>query len=238
MTCNGIHYMVNTEEKITLRKAAWIAGFGYLLMFGAPVSEFLVFPRLVDLGNGETTINHIRANLSLFRYDILLYLVNFIGDLIAAWAIYILLKPVNDLLSMFTAWLRIVYTILSLFVLMNMLTVLQLLQPHDYLGAFTRGQLQAQVMIALHSFREGWSFCYLFFGIYLILLGYLVFISGYISRIIGICLIIAGLGWFADNIQPYLFPDWPIHIGMIAGLGELVFMLWLFIGGTRLKEQG
>ena len=225
------------NTKVTLGKAALIAAFGYILMFCTAIAEFTVIDKLVNMNSAESTVKNISENLSLFRHGLILYVVNFIGDIIAAWGLYILLKPVSNFFSMFAASLRIIFTILSLVSLMNLLTVLQLLQPHDYLKIFTAGQLQAQVMIALHSFREGWLFCYIFFGLYLILIGWLVFISKYIPKLIGVCLIIAGLGWLVDSVQPYLFPSIKTNIGMITGVLELVFMFWLFIKGSRLKEK-
>ena len=61
-------------------------------------------------------------------------------------------------------------------------------------------------MIALHSFRDQWSFAFIFFGIYLIVLGYLIIISGYVPKLVGICLLITGAGWLADSMQPLLVP--------------------------------
>ncbi|MBI1781963.1 MAG: DUF4386 domain-containing protein [Sphingobacteriales bacterium] len=223
--------------KMTLRKAAIFAGFGYILMFGTAIAEFTVMGKLVDMNNGDLTVKNISTNLPLFRHGIMFYTINFIGDIMAAWGIYILLKPVSNFFSLVAASLRLVFTILSLVVLMNLLTVLQLLQPHDYLNAFSTGQLQAQTMIALRAFIEGWLYCYIFFGLYLILIGYLVFISKYIPKLIGVCLIIAGLGWLTDSIQPYLFPSMKMSIGMTTGILELVFMFWLFIKGSKLKER-
>ena len=228
--------MTEFINKITLRRAALIAGFGYILMFGTPVAEFMVFQKLVDFHNTATTVHNIATNITLFRCGIFFYFINFLGDIIAAWAVYILLAPVNVYLSLLTAWMRLIYIIMSLVALMNLLTVLQLLGTHTYLGVFTTNQLNGQIMIALHSFRDDWSFSYLFFGIHLLMLGYVVFISKYVSKIVGICLMVAGLGWLTDSLQPLLFPNTNISVGMIAGVGELVFMLWLFIKGTRLKE--
>ncbi len=228
--------MTEFVNKITLRRAALIAGFGYILMFGTPVAEFMVFQKLVDFDNAAGTVHNIATHTALFRYGIFFYFINFLGDLIAAWAIYILLKPVNVHLSFIAAGMRIIYTLIGLVALLELLTALQLISPHAYLGAYTTNQLEGQVMIALHSFRDRWSFSYLFFGIYLILLGYLVFISTYISKLVGICLVFAGLGWLTDSLRPLLFSNAQVSIGMITGVGELVFMLWLFIKGTRLKE--
>ena len=74
------------------------------------------------------------------------------------------------------------------------------------------------------------------FGIHLVLLGYLIFRSGYIHWIIGILLIIDGLGWVTDSLQPYLYPKAHLGFLFISFFGELVFMLWLLIMGWRLKE--
>jgi hypothetical protein len=229
--------MTIPSTRLTLRRAALISGFGYILMFGTPIAEFAIMDKLVNMNNAESTVKNIMSNISLFRHGIMLYTVNFIGDIIAAWGLYFLLKPVSNFLSLFAASLRIIFTILSLTSLMHLLTVVQLVQPHDYLKLITTEQLQTQTMMALHSFREGWLFCYIFFGLYLILIGWLAFISKYIPKIIGICLIVAGIGWLADSIQPFLFPNIKINIGMTTGILELVFMLWLFVKGSRLKEQ-
>ncbi|HLY69331.1 MAG TPA: DUF4386 domain-containing protein, partial [Puia sp.] len=150
----------------------------------------------------------------------------------------ILLKPVNENVSLFAAWFRLVYTIVSLAALLNLVTVLQLFHHTGMPAIFNPDQTYSQVELSLRAFRSGWSLAYIFFGIHLCLLGYLVYRSGYIPRIIGILLVIAGSGWLMDNMQPYLFPGLRINftIIMIAGLGELVFMFWLLIRGSKIRE--
>jgi hypothetical protein len=230
--------MTNSPNKMSLRTAALLAGIAYLMMMATPFAEFYVFPKLIVPGNFVETAKNIIANEALFRFGIAGYLVNFIGDMLAAWALYILLKPVNENLSLFTAWFRLVYTIVSLAALLNLVTILQLLHSAGGPAIFNADQTYAQVELSLRAFRSGWSFAYIFFGIHLWLLGYLVYRSGYIPRIIGVLLIIAGSGWLIDNIRPYLFPGLTINftIIMVAGLGELVFMFWLLIRGSKIKE--
>lgn len=82
-----------TTEKMTLRRAALIAGLGYILMFGMPIAGFMAFQKLVDFNNTQGTVHNIITNIALFRYGIFFYFINFLGDVIAAWAIYILLAP-------------------------------------------------------------------------------------------------------------------------------------------------
>jgi hypothetical protein len=229
--------MTSSTRNITLRKAALIAGIGYLLMIGSPIAETMFYHGLVDLDNASKTVKNITTHTTLVHFGIFLYLINFMGDFLAAWGLYILFKPANENLSLFTAWLRIIYSVMGLIAVMNLLTVLQLTSHYHYLQSFTNEQLQAQVMIALRSFRDDWSFSFTFFGIYLILLGYLAFVSKYVAKVVGICLVIAGAGWLTDSLQPFLFPNVNLSIGMFTGFGELVFMFWLFIKGVRLKEQ-
>lgn len=220
---------------MTLRQAALIAGFGYLIM---PVAfaEFFLYPKLVIPGNIEQTIQNIVAHGRLFVAAILCYLVTLILDVVIAWALYVLLVPVNRSVSLLTAWFRLVYTVIALFGLLNLATVYRLLNTPDYLTAFGSGQLHAQIMLLLNAYRYDWSMSLVIFGIHLGLLGYLIYRSGYIPKIIGILLVIDGLGWLIDRLRPYLYPN--AHLGFISitFFGELIFMLWLLIRGWKIQE--
>jgi hypothetical protein len=156
---------------------------------------------------------------------------------VVAWALYVLLRPAGKHLSLLTAWFRLVYAVIALVALLNLVNVLRLLNTSNYLTAFGPNQLNAQVMISLNAFRYEWYFGLLFFGIHLGLLGYLVFKSGYIPRIMGVLLIIAGLGYLITTLKPYLFPNFNLDIARFTFYGELIFMLWLLIRGSRIKES-
>jgi hypothetical protein len=102
-----------------------------------------------------------------------------------------------------------------------------------YLTLFQPDQLGAQVMLSLDTFRSGWHFGLLFFGIHLGLLGTLVFRSNYVPKIAGILLIVAGLGYLLTTLKPFLFPDVNLAFAEFTYYGELIFMLWLLIKGSR-----
>jgi hypothetical protein len=225
----------NHHEGVTLRQAALVAGFGYLLM---PVAfaEFSVFPKLVIPGNIEQTVQNIVAHGNLFLAAIFCYLITFISDVVIAWALYVLLVPVNRSVSLLTAWFRLVYTAIALFGLLNLVTVYRLLSTPDYLTAFGSGPLHAQVQLLLNSFRYDWSMSLILFGIHLGLLGYLIYRSGYIPRILGILLAINGFGWMIDSLRPYLFPNAHLRFIFITFFGELFFMLWLLVRGWKIQE--
>ncbi len=73
-----------------------------------------------------------------------------------AWALYILLKPVNENLSLLTAWFRLVYTVIALVALNNLVTVFQLLDTPGYLKVFEPDQLYGHAMLYLRAFRNHW----------------------------------------------------------------------------------
>lgn len=228
--------MINNSNKTSLRNAALIAGFGLLIMvIAAPFAELFVYPKLVVPGNAAETVKNIIENKSLFISGIFGYLITFILDVVVAWALYVLLRPVNENLSLLTAWFRLIYTVIALVALLNLVTVFRLLNTSDYSTVFQPGQLNAQVMVSLKTFRYHWYFGLLFFAIHLALLGYLVFKSKYIPRILGILLIITALGYLLSNLKPYLFPSVNLDFAMYTFYGELVFMLWLLIRGSRIK---
>ena len=220
---------------ISLRQAALIAGFGYLLN---PVTyaEYSLYPRLVIPGNVEQTAQNITAHGGLFAALILCYLINFIGDVVISWALYLLLAPVNRALSLLAASFRLIYTAVALVAVMNLVNAYRLLHTPIYLTLFGANPLHAQVQLLLDSFQWDWSMSLVIFGIHLVLIGVLLYRSRYIPRLIGILLVINGLGWMIDRLRLYLFPDAPLGFLFITFFGELVFMLWLLIRGWKIQE--
>lgn len=225
------------DQGMTLRQAALVAGLGLLTMaIAAPFAEFIVYKKLVIPGDIEETVRNILAKRGLFLAGLFAYLITFICDVLVAWALYVLLAPTNRSVSLLTAWFRLVYTAIALFAMLKLVTVFRLLHTPDYLTLFGSDQLHAQVRLLLDSFRYEWSMGLVFFGIHLGLLGSLVYRSGYIPRILGILLAIAGLGWLIYELNPYLFPNADLGFIMITFFGELIFMLWLLVRGWTLQE--
>ena len=225
----------NNDQGLTLRQAALIAAFAYFLMPVA-LAEFYINPKLFIPGNIEQTAQNIVVHGRLFGVAILCYLITFIEDIVIAWALYVLLAPVNRALSMLTAWFRLVYTAIALFSLLNLTTVYRVLHTPDYLTAFGAGPLHAQVMLLLNSYRYDWSMSLVIFGIHLGLLGYLIYRSAYIPKIIGILLLIDGLGWLVTPLKPYLYPNARLGFFFPMSFVELLLPIWLLISGWKIRE--
>jgi hypothetical protein len=228
---------MDNSSKFSLPAAALIAGIAILgSVISAPFAEMYVFPKLViPYKTAETAVNII-AHRTLFIAAIFAYLITFICDLIITWALYILLKPVHPELSLLTAWFRLVYTVIALVALNNLVTSFRLLTTPEYLTIFKEDQLYAEAMIYLRAFRNHWYFGIIFFGIHLILLGYLVFKASYIPKILGIILAVTGLGYLLTTTRPFLFPDVNVDFAKYTFYGELIFMLWLLIKGSKIKS--
>jgi hypothetical protein len=220
---------------LTLRQAALIAGFGYLL---DPVSyaEFTLYPKLVIPGHIDQTVANITAHHGAFLALFFCYFINFIEDIIVAWALYVLLAPVNPAVSLLAALFRWVYAGIAIAASLNLAIVYRMLTTPEYSQLFGAQGLPAQVALLLHSFRYEYSMGLTIFALHLIVIGGLIFRSGYIPKWLGVILVIDGLGWIVTPLQPYLWPNANLDWVIITAGGELLFMLWLLIFGWRLKE--
>ncbi|MDN5211330.1 DUF4386 domain-containing protein [Fulvivirgaceae bacterium BMA12] len=218
-----------------IQKAALISGIGiFIMVLSVPVAEFVIFPDLFDYGNAEITFKNIQKNRELFVTGIFLHTITLICDVVVAWALYIFLRPVNRDFSLLISLFRIVFTVVTLSALLNLVGLLNLTQNAEYLSAFDQS-LYAKVLLSIKNFNLQWSFAFVFFGTYLIMLGILVFQAFYVPRIFGILLIIAGAGYLIDTLRIFFFPSTKMDYLMITFFGELVFMLWLLIKGWRVK---
>jgi hypothetical protein len=73
----------------------------------------------------------------------------------------------------------------------------------------------------------------IFFGIHLVLIGYLAYRSGYMAKVFGILLVVAGIGYLVDGFGTVLVPNYSINIAQFTFVGEAALMFWLLIKGTR-----
>jgi hypothetical protein len=235
--------MKNLNTDISLRKAAIVAGLGLLLMMLPSIfMNFVVLEGLIVPGDAAATANNFIANEMQFRIGIVSFILVIILDVLVAWGLYVFLKPVNKSLSLLSAWFRLAYAIVFAIALLNLFTVLSLISGADYLTVFETDQLYAQVMLSLNAFKDGWAIGYVcFFGLHLIVLGYLVYQSSYVPKIIGILLIIGGFGYLLDSFALLLLPNYGDYKDIISllilptALGELILALWLLIKGVKVE---
>ncbi len=229
--------MVNPITNTSLRKAALIAGFGLVAMtIFAVAAIYFIFPKFIIPGNATITANNIIADEMLFRIGIGCLIIVAILDVLVAWALFVFLEPVNRNISCLAAWFRFIYATILGVALFNYANVLQLLSGADYLSALETDQLHAEMMLSLYAFDDGWAIGLVFFGLHLGLLGYLIFKSDYMPKILGIVLIVAGFGYLIDNFGILLLSNYNLGIATFVGWGELLLMFWLLLKGRKIER--
>jgi uncharacterized protein DUF4386 len=219
---------------VSLRSAAKIGGFALLIIsILAPVGYYGLIQNQIVYGDAATTVSNIIASEGVFRIGIFCLLINAVLDLVVAWALYIVLKPVNKSISLLSAWFRVAYTVMLVVALSHLGNILQLLSGAGYLVTFEPNQLHAKVMLFFGSYENVWNLGYVLFGFHLIILGYLVFKSGYFPKFLGILIKIAGLGYLIDAFGTVLFPNYNLNIAIYTFIGEPLLLIWLLMRGFK-----
>lgn len=216
---------------------ARVAGFLYLLLI--PFSGFgiLYVPsQLVVPGDAATTASNIIASEGLFRSAIVSNLVGQTIFILLVLVLYKLLKSVNKNLAL----LMVVFVLISVPIAfineINHFAVLILLSGADYLTALEADQVHAQVMFFLDLHQHGILVAQIFWGLWLLPLGYLVFRSGFLPKILGLLLMIGGFGYLFDVLMFSLFPDFDITISQFTFVGEVLLPLWLLFKGVKVEQ--
>jgi hypothetical protein len=231
-----------TMERIaeaSLRPRARITGVVYLLYFlTAIIGEFFLRGLVVD-GDAAATANNILAHESLFRLGLATGLISTAFYVAVTALFYDLFKAVSRSLSLLAAFFSLVGCAILAFASLFQLAPLVVLGGSQYLSVFKVEQLRALALMFLELNTQAGNICVVFFGVYCLLLGYLIFRSVFLPRILGMGMALAGLGWLtflspplANHLSPY-----NLVLGFLA---ELSLMLWLLVMGVnvqRWKEQ-
>jgi hypothetical protein len=194
---------------------------------------------LIVPGDATATANNIMASESQFRSGIVGHLVVLITDIGVSVLLYVLLKPVSKTLALVAAVFRLIMVAMRGINLLTHFFALQLLSGADYLTVFETDQLHALVLLVLTAFEDGVLIDYVFFGLHLFFVGYLVFKSGYLPRILGVLLILGSFGYLTNSFTSFLFPSYEAIVSQFLPpfqIMELVLFLWLLIKGVNVEQ--
>jgi len=215
-------------------KTARMAGFFYLIFIVTSVIAGL-FGRFVFV-DAPATVNQIIAHESLFRIGFVISLFSYVFFLLAAWYLYVLLKPVNKNIALLFLLLNLGGFAILVYSHLNLFSSLMLLSGADYLKVFQPDQLQAQAMLFINLYKNGSTIAQIPYGVWLLPLGYLVFKSGFLPKILGIFLIVDCFGLLIYVCQRFLLPDYGViayPCWVIGFIAEVSLTLWLLIKGVK-----
>ncbi|MFN8482522.1 MAG: DUF4386 domain-containing protein [Anaerolineae bacterium] len=214
---------------LSLQAAARISGIGLLAMAALAILGTLGTQSIVVAGDAIATAHNAATGEFLFRVGICAWLAVAILDVIVALALFVVLRPVNNALSLLGAWFRVAYAAVFVVAISNLLLAIQVLTA------------PAQTMLALDAFKDTWTAGLVLFGVHLALVGYLVYVSRYIPRLLGVLLLIAAAGYLIANFGKILYPAYggalDAIIAVPAAIGEVAFAIWLLVRAARLGKS-
>lgn len=207
-------------DEIKRRRLARITGGLYAAYIGTTVlaSAF----GQIGLGTSQQVYQQLVTNEGSFRLALVLVLLSGLLFLLSAWGLYVLLRLVNSDLAL-------------LFLLLNAVGVaVQGASTLGLIAALSSPRIEGQALLYIDVYRLGFLTAQLFFGAWLFPLGYLVYKSGFLPRILGGLLVLDGIAVFIWFVQALLLPDYPQirYPGLaISFVAELGLASWLLVKG-------
>jgi hypothetical protein len=138
------------------------------------------------------------------------------------------------------ATLVVVAVPIDFLIRLNQLAALVLLGGAEYLNVFAEPQRQALALFFVRLYGQGILIAEIFWGIWLLPFGTLVWKSGFLPKVLGALLWIAGAGYALGSFATLLFPEWKGAIDqatMITNFGELPIIFYLAFWGVRRSRR-
>lgn len=229
--------MKTAVANVSIKKTARIAGVWYLILaICGAFAEFFVRQNLVFPGDAATTADSLLASAGLFRTGIAVELIGQVVFVMLVLALFDLLKVVNRKWATLMVVLVLIAVTITCLNMVNQFAALAVVEGGSAVALLGAGQHEALASLFLDLHRFGYSVvAQIFFGLWLLPLGALIYLSGFMPRLIGALLVIAGGGYLADVLLQLLAPATSVTLSEFTFVGEVLLMLWLLIGGVNVK---
>ena len=203
-------------------------------------NEAYVRNKIIVSGDAAATAANLRSFESLWRFGIAAEFFMLICAISLTLIFFILLRPVNRELAWLAVFFNLVSVAVEASVQLYLLGALFPLGQAEYLKAFKPEQLYAMATLSVKSHGYGFGVALIFFGCVCLLLGYLIFKSGYLPRTVGILMQLAGLSYLIDSFALILSPSFANQIFpailVPAFIGESSLCLWLLVKGVNVEK--
>jgi len=219
--------------------SARITGVVYLLYFLTAIFAVVLVRGIVVSGDASATANNILAHQALFQSGFAIGLIGTALYIAVTVLFYGLFRPVNRSIALLAAFFSLVGCAVQASGSLFQVAPLIVLEGSHYLSVFTVEQLQALALLFLKLNAQAGYINIIFFGLFDIVIGYLIFRSTFLPRFLGVLMAIAGLGWLTF-LSPALATHLSPYVDILGFIAELLLMLWLLVMGVnvqRWKEQ-
>ncbi len=218
------------------RTRARIAGGVYLLFFLTAVVGALIPPGLLGPGSLPSDAGGVAAKItggeSGYELEVAFGLISTVFYVALIALLYGMLRPVGRAAAILMLAFGLVGCAVTAVQGLFQLGPLVLLSKDSLLGAFTAPQLDALALVSLQMSAEGGAVALLFFGVFQLFLGFLIYRSGFLPRVIGVLIAVAGLGWLT-YVYPPLATFLATPTAVLGIVAEASLMLWLLIFGVN-----
>ena len=153
---------------------------------------------------------------------------------------YKLFKKVNKNLSISLLALVVASIPVGFYIIFNQFEALVILQ-NNFMTSFESVKIQELAMLKLQTYQNGIVLIGVFWGIWLIPFGQLVYKSGFIPKIFGVFLVAGGISYLIDVAVFILFPSFHdqtnILVAITSSIAELSMVLWFLLKGISIKKE-
>ena len=218
-----------------VRKASLITGVALLLMSAlAGFGYNFAIHGLITPGNAARTAQDIMAHQGLFRSGIASLFLVIALDVVVALGLYRVFSPAGKGISALAAWLRLVYAGIFAVAVFQLAGAARLLGGGTSLPASGADRVHAAALADISRFTDIWHAGFILFGLHLLVIAWLACRSGYVPKLLGVLIGIAGLGYIYDSIGAFLSHGSWTQVSTVTFIGEFLLALWLVIRGRRI----
>ncbi len=220
---------------------ARVGGVLYLIIIVLGIfGEAFVRDRIFVSGDAAATAANLRSLESLWRFGIATELFLLICAIALTLIFYVLLRPISKELALLAVFFNLVSLAVEAVAALDLVAALFPLGNAGYLKAFPPEQLYAMASLAIKSHSYGFGVALIFFGCTCLILGYLIFKSGFLPKALGVLMQIAGLSYLTDSFALILAPTFANRIFpavlVPAFVGEASLCLWLLVKGVNVEK--
>lgn len=226
---------------IATKSLARVAGLLYLAVaVGGGFSEYVRTSLRVP-GDAAATASNIMQHAILFRAAFVTDLVDFTCFLGVGLVLYAILKPVDARIALAMVVINAVSVAIQALNMLNHLGALLVATVPAYTAGMSSEASHSLALLLLDVHQQGYLVAQIFFGLYLLPLGYLVYRSGYFPKALGAILVLGCGGYLAGVAASYLSPTFEsglaLPFGLLGGVAELLFLLWLLVKGANAQRS-
>jgi len=228
---------------ISKRKISRIAGLLYLVVVVTGMFSLAYVPKqLFVWDNPSKTFENILTNETLFRLSIASSVICYVTFIFLPVFLYRLLESVNSFVAKLMAILAIISVPISLINLQNKYAVLSLIDLSKQQNAQSIQETYKQTMLYLNQYDNGILITTVFWGLWLLPFGYLVYKSGFLPKLLGILLMLGCFGYLINLFGNTLSSHYGAsgisqYLGLLPAIAEIGTCLWLLFVGAKNKEQ-